>query len=74
MKCRATGLDASLLFLSTSRRCSRKRSPSLLPVSPMCIGKEGGREGREGERERRREGEREVRRGGSEGERKEGGK
>jgi len=34
LKCRATGLDASLSFLSTSRRCSRKRSPSLLPVSP----------------------------------------
>ena len=29
------GYDASLLFLSTSRRCSRNRSPSRLPVSPM---------------------------------------
>ena len=37
LKCRATGLDASLSFLSTSRRCSRKRSPRLLPVSPMYI-------------------------------------
>ena len=27
-KCQATGLDASLSFLSTSRRCLRKRSPS----------------------------------------------
>ena len=35
LKCLATGLDASLLFLSTSRRCSRNRSPSRLPVSPM---------------------------------------
>ena len=34
-KCLATGLDASLSFLSTSRRCSRNRSPSRLPVSPM---------------------------------------
>ena len=33
-KCLATGLDASLSFLSTSRRCSRNRSPSRLPVSP----------------------------------------
>ena len=33
----ATGLDASLSFHSTSRRCSRKRSPILLPVSPMYI-------------------------------------
>ena len=32
---RATGLDASLSFFSTSRRCSRNRSPSRLPVSPM---------------------------------------
>ena len=28
-------LDASLSFFSTSRRCSRNRSPSRLPVSPM---------------------------------------
>ena len=34
-KCLATGLDASLSFLSTSRRCSRNQSPSRLPVSPM---------------------------------------
>ena len=33
-KCLATGLDASLSFLSTSWRCSRNRSPSRLPVSP----------------------------------------
>ena len=26
-----------LAFLSTIRRCSRKRSPSLLPVSPMYM-------------------------------------
>ena len=37
LKCRATGLDASLSFRSTSRRCSRKRSPNLLSVSPMSI-------------------------------------
>ena len=37
LKCRATGLDASLSLHSTSRRCSRKRSPILLPVSPMYI-------------------------------------
>ena len=30
-----TGLDASLSFLFTSRKCSRNRSPSRLPVSPM---------------------------------------
>ena len=35
LKWRATGLDASVLFCSASRRCSRKRSASLLPVSPM---------------------------------------
>ena len=35
LKCPATGLDASLSFLSTSRRCSRSWSPSRLPVSPM---------------------------------------
>ena len=31
----ATGLDASLSFLSTWRRFSRNRSCSRLPVSPM---------------------------------------
>ena len=30
-----TGLDAFLSSSSTSRRCSRNRSPSRLPVSPM---------------------------------------
>ena len=36
LKCRATGLDASLSSFSTSGRCSRNpRSPSCLPVSPM---------------------------------------
>ena len=35
LKCLAASLDASLSFLSTSRRCSRNRSPSRLPVSPM---------------------------------------
>ena len=35
LKWRATGLDTSLSFFSTSRRCSRNRSPSRLPVSPM---------------------------------------
>ena len=35
LKCPATGLDASLSFLSTSRRCSRSWSPSRIPVSPM---------------------------------------
>ena len=35
LKCLATGLDAFLSSLSTSRRCSRNRSPSRLPVSPM---------------------------------------
>ena len=34
-KCPAIGLDASFSFLSTSRRCSRNRSPCRLPVSPM---------------------------------------
>ena len=34
LKWRATGLDASVLFCSASRRRSRKRSASLLPVSP----------------------------------------
>ena len=33
LKCRATGLDASLSSFSTSRRCSRNRSPNSLPVS-----------------------------------------
>ena len=35
LKCLATGLDASLSFLSTSRRCSPNRSLSRLPVSPL---------------------------------------
>ena len=35
LKCLATGLDAFLSSFSTSRRCSRKRSPSRLPVSPI---------------------------------------
>ena len=35
LKWRATGFAASVSFLSTSRRCSRKRSANLLPVSPM---------------------------------------
>ena len=33
LKCRATGLDASLSSFSTSRRCSRNQSPNRLPVS-----------------------------------------
>ena len=36
LKSLATGLDDSLSFLSTSRRCYRNRSSSRLPVSPMC--------------------------------------
>ena len=35
LKCLATGLDAFWSSFSTSRRCSRNRSPSRLPVSPM---------------------------------------
>ena len=35
LMCLATGLDAFLSSFSTSRRCSRKRSPTCLPVSPM---------------------------------------
>ena len=35
LKCWATGLDASLSSFSTLQRCSRKRSPSRLSVSPM---------------------------------------
>ena len=35
LKCRATGLDASLSSFSTSQRCSRNRSPNRLSVSPM---------------------------------------
>ena len=35
LKCRATGFDASLSSFSTSRRCSRNRSPSRVPVSPI---------------------------------------
>ena len=34
-KCLATGLDAFLSSFLTSKRCSRNRSPSRLPVSPM---------------------------------------
>ena len=34
-KCFETGLDASLSLFLTSLKCSRKRSPSLLSVSPM---------------------------------------
>ena len=30
LECLATGLDASMSFLSTLRRCSRNRSPSRL--------------------------------------------
>ena len=33
LKCRATGLEASLSLISTSLRCSRKRSLNLRPVS-----------------------------------------
>ena len=32
-----TGLDASVLFCSASRRCSRKRSASLLPVDFLDV-------------------------------------
>ena len=35
LKCCATGLNASLSSFSTSSKCSRNRSPSRLPVSPM---------------------------------------
>ena len=35
LKCLATGLDAFWSSFPTSRRCSRKRSPNRLPVSPM---------------------------------------
>ena len=35
LKWRATGLDASVSFFLQSRRCSRKWSANLLPVSPM---------------------------------------
>ena len=35
LSCLATGLDAFLSSFSTSRRCSRNRSPSRLPVSPI---------------------------------------
>ena len=37
LKCRVTGLEASLSFISTSLRCLRKQSPNLRPVSPMYI-------------------------------------
>ena len=43
LKCLATGLDASLLSLSRSRRCSRNRSPSRLSVSPIRFCKECSR-------------------------------
>ena len=36
LNCCATGLDASLSFCSTSRRCSRKRSPNLLKRITAC--------------------------------------
>ena len=32
-----TGLNASLIFLSTSQWCSRNRSPSRLPFLPIII-------------------------------------
>ena len=35
LKCLATGLDVFFSSFSTSRRCSRNRSPSRLPVSPI---------------------------------------
>ena len=35
LKCLATGFDASLSFLSTSRRCSLNRSPSRRPASQL---------------------------------------
>ena len=35
LKFLATGLDAFLSSFSTSRRCSRNRTPSRLPVSPI---------------------------------------
>ena len=37
IKSRATGLNASVSFFSTSRRCSRKRSANLLPVLRIKI-------------------------------------
>ena len=37
LKLRATGLEASLSFFSTSQRCSRKRSANFLPASPTHI-------------------------------------
>ena len=37
VKCRATGFDASVSFVSTSRSCSRKRSANFLPVLPMLM-------------------------------------
>ena len=37
LKGRATGFNAFVSFISTSRKCSRKRSPNLLPPSPMQI-------------------------------------
>ena len=35
MKVSSDGFDVSLSFISTSQRCSRNRSTSRLPVSPM---------------------------------------
>ena len=35
IKCLATGFDAFLSSFAKSRSCSRNRSPSRLPVSPM---------------------------------------
>ena len=37
LKWHTTGLDASVLFCSASRRCSRKRSASLLPVDFLDV-------------------------------------
>ena len=37
IKVSSDGLDVSLSFLLTPRRCSLKRFPSLLPVSPMYL-------------------------------------
>ena len=37
LKCHSTALEASLSLISTSLRCSRKRSPNLRPISPLYI-------------------------------------
>ena len=37
LKCRVSGFDAPLSFLSTSRKCLQKQSPSLLLVSQMYL-------------------------------------